>query len=418
MYCHHCGAKTAGDSARFCSSCGTDLTSIQAPELQADNSPASHSEENNQEKAEGHFTIPEEQSLVSTRHKIKSKWFWPIALPVLSLIIAGGASAGYYYHQVDLNKDVISLKEKAEKEALKGNYKEALSSLEKASKLRPSYKILDEDKVKIEKAQELEKILADISESLKTQNLDEANSQITKFKSLLEKQQGPLFTPFQARVEEKSTILAVAKIKVEINNLSTVQQLSEKLSSLSSLKTNETEEVKRLILTKIVDLATKAAEEQLKEKQFTNAISTIDKGLQYAVNDKKLLSFKDRIESEQTAFEKAEQQRIEQAMEEAAQEDLMNRTAAVNVVNVTASTDDYGDLYIAGEVTNNATVPISSIKLFYTVYDLNGNVIGTDYLYVDTYYLEPGQTSTFESYHFGVYQDTTVEITGATWQLN
>ncbi|WML46706.1 FxLYD domain-containing protein [Neobacillus sp. PS3-34] len=425
MYCHKCGTKAAEADAQFCAKCGTELAVGQIAMPANEDLTVDKIEHNDNETINDsiNHSIPSEtttaqQHRASKRIEGQSSLLWPIAIPIISLIIAGGASWGYYSHQKHINQEVVGLKEKAEEVALKGKYKEALLPLKEAQNLRPDYEILNEDKTRIENAIKLNKSLDSISDSLKTQQFDTADKQITSFKDSLKKLEGPLFTPFHKLIDEKSTTLAVAKIKMEINDLSTVEKLAEKLTALSSIQSAEKDEVQKLILAKIVDVSTKGAEAQLTKKQFTDAISTIDKGLEYSSKDTKLLSFKDRIQKEQTAFEKAEEQRLEQAMEVAAQEDLTNRTAAVNVENIYTSLDEYGDIHVTGEVKNTATKPISAITIYYDVYDLDGNFIGSDSTYVSPYYLEVGETGSFDDTYYGVYKDASVQVTQVTWQLN
>ena len=85
--------------------------------------------------------------------------------------------------------------------------------------------------------------------------------------------------------------------------------------------------------------------------------------------------------------------------------------------NLDVYIDEYGDLNITGDVKNTATVPISSITLYYTMYDSSGNTIGSDSMYVDSYYLEPGEVSSFSDTQYGVNEEVTVEIDNATWYL-
>lgn len=408
MYCQHCGTKIVNDTARFCPNCGTKLELEPVQEL----TEVEVTENDNQAP-----TASETQTPSHAEHS-KNALLWPIAIPILALVISAGSGYAYYTDQLAANKTVNILKEKAEKDALKGKYAKALSSLKKAKKVRPTYKVLIEDEEKIAKAIQVENSLKEVSTSLKTQELEKADSQINKLKITLQTLNGPLYIPLSKQLEEKSTTLAVANIKVEINKLNSIEDLAEKLTALSSLRTAETDEVKRLILAKVTELTTKDAEKQLGEHNFTEAMTTVDKGLKYATNDTKLLSFKDRIKKEQSAFEKAEQERIQKAIEVAAQEDLNNHTAAVTVNNLNVYTDEYGDLQIAGNIENHATVPISSIMVYYSIYDLNGNLLGTDFTYGDPYYLDPGQNGSFNDYHYGVYQDCTVKITRVTWQLN
>ena len=74
-----------------------------------------------------------------------------------------------------------------------------------------------------------------------------------------------------------------------------MDQLASKVTALSSLKSEESDEVNQLILNKIVTLTLKDAEKLLNEKQFSDAIDSVDQGLSYASKNSKLLSFKDRI---------------------------------------------------------------------------------------------------------------------------
>ena len=412
MYCQHCGTKIDNDSARFCPNCGTKL------EIEPVQESAEEEVIENIKYVEQHdLTAPEEHSRAQIRHS-KKALLWAIAIPIVTLVISAGSGYAYYTDQKAANKSVTSLKEKAEKAALNGKYADALSSLKKAKKVRPTYKILIEDEEKIAKAAQVENSLKEISTSLKTQELEKADSQINKLKITLQTLKGPLFIPLNKKLEEKSTTLAVANIKVEINKLNSVDDLAGKLTALSSLRSAETDEVKRLILAKVAELTTKDAEKQLGEHNFTEAMTTVDKGLEYATNDTKLQSFKDRIKKEQAAFEKAEQARIQKALEVAAQEDLNNHTSAVTVDNLNVYTDEYGDLQMSGDIINHATVPITSIMVYYSIYDANGNLLGTDFTYGDPYYLDPGQNGSFNDYHYGVNQDCTVKITRITWQLN
>lgn len=437
MYCHKCGNKIEDESARFCPKCGTELLTkpdqdqkIEQPNdetLQSNNEQhiektnemqenQYHSDDLNNKNDFDQPSLEEKTSRVKINEGRKSL-IWPISIPVFSLILSGSLGYFYYEHQMNINEQVIHMKDRAENAALKGEYKQALTLLKDASNVRPTYKVLQNDQKQIQKAVELEKALEDISTSLKKQELEKADSKINDFKDSIKNLKGPLFSPFQQKIEAKETTLAIAKIKIEIDKLNTVDQLASKLTALSSLKSAESDEVNLLILNKIVTLTLKDAEKQLNEKHFTDAIESVDKGLSYANKNSKLLSFKDRITKEQTAFEKAEQERIEQAMEVAAQEDLYNKTSAVSIETLDAYVDEYGDLYISGEVMNTATVPISSITLYYTVYDLDGYEVFSDSLYLDSYYLESGEIGSFDDTQYGVNQDVTVEIDNASWYL-
>lgn len=401
MYCQKCGWKAENEAARYCQKCGSMLQE----EVEATESPLQNRD-------------VEITSRESKSNQKQSSLIWPIAAPVVSLVLASGIGYYYYSSQINKNEQVQFLQEKAEKAALTGDYEAALENLEKAAEIRPSYVLLAELEALISKAMEFEDSFANIDDLLKNQKLSEAETEIASLKELLNKQEGPLFSGFSDRVAEKESHLSIAKIKVDIDRLNTVEQLGAKLQSLSSVNHEEKEEVARLIKDKIVAITINEAQLQMNNKEFGNAIELIKEALHYANGDEKLLAFNDRIVQEQAAFEEAERNRIEQAMVAAAQEDLKNKTAAVSVESLEASLDEYGDLQISGEVKNTATVPISAIELYYTIYNSEGVEIGQDMTYVDPYYLEPGEVGTFYGLYFSVYEDVTVQITKAMWHLN
>ena len=147
-------------------------------------------------------------------------------------------------------------------------------------------------------------------------------------------------------------------------------------------------------------------------------MSIVDKGLQYAVNDEKLTALKQRIEQDRQAFEKAEQERIEQAMKSAAQEELINKTAAAEVLDLSAKVNEYGDLYLSGIVNNKATTNIYSVTVYYSIYDENDSFIEKGDTVVYPYLLKPGDTGKFENTHYGLHENATVRIDNFTWYLS
>jgi hypothetical protein len=97
---------------------------------------------------------------------------------------------------------------------------------------------------------------------------------------------------------------------------------------------------------------------------------------------------------------------------------LKNRTAAVESLGLTAEVDEYGDLYVTGEVKNIATASIRSVTIYYSIYDENNSYIAEGSTTVYPYYLEPGESGTFDDVYYGVYQNVTVKIDNITWYLN
>lgn len=389
MFCHQCGEKVVKES-KFCSSCGAEVQATKAAR---------------KEEPKG-----KESSITAS--------ILPVIIPILSVIIVGIGVAAYYFLETDVNSDTLKLKVSAEEMALKGDFKKAKELAENGLAKRPGYQALQADLEVIDKALKYETALLTISDHIKKTNFDAASKGLATLKEELNKSESPIFDNLIKLANEKQIKITVGTIKKELNGLKTIDELGGKLSILSSMPENEASAVKTEILNKIVQISSQEAEGELASKNFSQAFSDIDKGLQFAVNDKKLLALKERVQQDQTAFEKAEQQRIEKAMEAAAQEDLRNKTAAVQVLEVTAQLDEYGDLYISGNVENVATTTISSVTVNYTIYDTEGNYINSGYASVYPYYLEPGETGYFEDIQYGVYQEANVEIDNSTWYVD
>jgi len=90
----------------------------------------------------------------------------------------------------------------------------------------------------------------------------------------------------------------------------------------------------------------------------------------------------------------------------------------VDVSDFSVEVDEYGDLYIAGNVKNVATTTIGSITIHYSIYDENDMYLSNGSTSVYPYYLEPGELGSFEDIYYGVYQNVNVEIDNVTWYLN
>ena len=412
MYCQKCGWKAESESTRFCQKCGSKLIN------EADSASAMDIEESqvflqNEEVSKEKITSRE-----NVRKQNGLSLLWSIVAPVASFLLA--SSIGYYYYnlQTDKNNQVQLLQEKAEKAALSGDYEEALGNLEKAAEIRPSYSLLAEMEALILTAMEFKENFDNIEDLIKKQNLDEADTEVARLKELLHEQEGPLFSGFKDEISEKESHLSIAKTRKDIEHLNTVEQLGAELHSLSSVNHEDKDEVAKLIKDKIVNITINEAQLQMNDKQFSNAIELVNEALHYASGDEKLLSFQERIVQEQSAYEEAERNRIEQAiMVAAAQEDLKNKTAAVNVESLDVYIDEFGDLHVSGTVKNTASVPIFSIELYYSVYDSEGIEIGSDRMYADPYDLKPGAVGTFNELYSSVYEEITVEITKAVWKL-
>ena len=406
MYCHQCGEEIVDDS-KFCSNCGVQVHSL--PDGKNDttiNEIAISTEETVEIEHQ-----QEQKKLVLIR-------ILPLLIPLISLLVVATGLSIYYFQEKEVNQEVLQLKKSAEETALKEDYKQAKEIILQALSKRTDYSALKVDLDAIEKAIKYEEMIGQVSDNIKKSQFDVASKELANIKEKLSGEQDPLFKPFQKQVEDREINITVGSIKKELNNLTTIDQLGGKLSILDTLPENEASAVKQEILNKIVQISTDQVKSSLSNNQFSEAFSTIDLGLQYAVNNEKLLALKSRAEQDQEAFQQAEQQRIEKAMEAAAQEDLKNKTAAVDVSDISATVNQYGDLYVSGKVKNVATTNIRSITIYYSIYDENHTYLRNGYTSVYPYELQPGASGAFEDIYYGVQQNVNIEIDNITWYLN
>ncbi|ART75287.1 FxLYD domain-containing protein [Sutcliffiella horikoshii] len=389
MFCHKCGRKVTSD-ANFCFNCGANLKDDV--------------EHNEDEWLEGRG-----------KNKKKRFTYMPFLPPIISLVLIAGTIGWYYNHEQSVNAEVLTIKKEAEDLALQGEYDMAKEELAGAMELRPSYHVLRNNLEVVKIAEEVNGELEEVKEQIKTKKFEDAEKNLTRLREKITRLDGPLIQPLKEDVSEKDVMIKVGKINNELDQLKTVDELSRKLAVISSIPSEEGKAVKEQILNRIVQLTVEDAEEKIEQMQFTNAMTLADRGLQYAVNDKRLLSLKEKIEQARKEFEQAEFERIEKAMEAAAKEDLKNKNAALEIVNFKAEEDEVGGMTVTGEVKNIVSATVSSITVYYNILSKDKNVLDTGFTTVYPFKLEPGKKGKFEDYYYGVFEDVTVEIENITW---
>lgn len=401
MYCHICGTKN-NSGEDHCQKCGTPLKQLSSTEEQIWSEPAG--------------LEPRNESATGTVSKRKnSPFLWVIPLLLAAIM---GALLTYYYNKENLiNAHVKTLHLEAEKAALDGKYAEALDLLDRALAQRPNVKALVQDRQITAKANDLWKQMDEAANLLKTGKLSEADKVIQTAAKTLNERQEPVFDKARAALNNRKVTLAVLKVKKEIDQLTTVDALADKLKTISKLSGKEAEAVKKQITDKLAGISYKQAEQQVKKRDFTAALQTVDNGLSYAPDDQKLAKYREEVLREKKAFEKAEEERIRLAEQQAAEEELRNRTGAVYVTDLSAELDEYGDLHISGSVFNQGTRPISSVALIVSINASNGDYIGETDVYVYPAILDVGAEGYFETSYYGVYEAANVTVTNASWYV-
>ncbi|MGE6487433.1 hypothetical protein ACQKE5_03960 [Paenisporosarcina sp. NPDC076898] len=360
---------------------------------------------------------PEKIHLETTKKSKKSVVF-SITLPVFTAVFMVATLTVFYFHEQTINAEVIELKQKGEQLALAANYEAAIIKLDSAVELRPGYKAVQKSLSAVRLAHKFNNQLASAGELIKNQDYAASEKLLTEVQEGLSSQSGELYAPLVEKADKQAVTLKVISIKKEIEPLNNVAELGGKLSVLNTISSSEGEAVKKQVINKIVEVTLKDASTKLEDNQFSEAAASVESGLKYATNHEKLTAYKTKIEQEQLAFEEAERTRIEKALEEAAKEDLLNRTAAVDVISIEWEVDEYGDLNLYGDIENVSTSNLSSITIYYSIYDSFGSYVTDSFTTLDTYYLNVGEKGSFSDSYYGIYDEgATVEIDNITWYL-
>ncbi|MGM0873875.1 MAG: FxLYD domain-containing protein [Bacillota bacterium] len=379
MFCTNCGANHLETNANYCSHCGKKLD---------------HN--------------------VLKNKKIKMVQY---LLPIISCFVVIILLFSTNVYESRVNAKVLELQEKAEKYALAGEYDKALEYIEKGLSYRNDYDVLQDEKEIIKSIKDLKEDLNIVEKKIMNEQFDDAQKEINLIKRQVDLKRYPLFVTLTHEIEQVETSVKVGEIKEEINKLTTIDELAEKLSTLYSLELQESSEIKQQIYTKIVMISSTEAEHSLEEKHFNQAIYVVDAALQYVVNNEKLLSLKERIIEAKSSFEKAEQERIEKALLAAKEEEERNLTKAVQLTSIKLKVDKYGDAYIDGKVKNSGTESVHSIIVEFTVLDESGKKIEEGKTNVFPNKLEHGETGEFEHVTYSAKENAKVEINNISWLL-
>jgi len=378
-YCPYCGSTTKADES-FCVHCGKKL--------------------------------PEDINLRLMPKKNKSRFIY-ISLAILLILF--GICIGYYYYLQGQTDQALASYEEAEAYLLDEEYQQALTSLNNAL----------EQKENIPAAEELRdytKLGIIIEENIETENKDyqEALILINEGKKDLTNYSGEAVDQLREKLNHAQVNIQLEKVKAKLANEPSITALQTILWEAEGIQDPEAEEIATSIREQLIAYTATEANQHIQEKQFSLARSVVENGLRYAPNSEKLLSLKTTIEKEKTAFETAEEQRIEQAMSAVAEEQDRNENDAVELIDITLSTDDQNNIVVSGKLRSVATVPINTISVIYHILNEDGERIESNDTYVYPETLYPDEEGQFDYTHFDldIKQVHQVEIDTITWFLD
>lgn len=345
---------------------------------------------------------------------------WLLSAGLASLSVAVGTAVFLYYnHEKKVNETVLRLQSEAKAAALSGNYGKALELLSDASEARPRFTALAADMGIIQHVMELERLTLQVEKSLAVGMTEEAEKGLHELKSEFSGHKEPIYSRLRGEMDGLDLELTLQKLTLELDTLASVKELGEMLNVVNGLIGEEAASLREDIVSRIYHFTSTEVEQLLDKKNFTSALMVVSRSLGWVKEDASLLALQQKIKNEQSQYERVEQQRIEQAMQRAAQEDLINQTAAVEVVSTEFTLDEFGDLTIDGVLKNAATKAIYSVLVEFTLKSKEGDVLGKGTATATPNYIEAGEQMEFTATIYSVFTDEVViEIDHATWYLD
>ncbi|WP_152600772.1 zinc ribbon domain-containing protein [Pontibacillus yanchengensis] len=304
-----------------------------------------------------------------------------------------------------------------EQVALKGNYSKAKDYFEAAESLTHQFPAASHNKQFMTIALDVQSKIDKARTQTYNQRYKTSLETLTAAEELLKNYNGEVVRNLLEEIVSLRNNTKIDQLEETMEDKPSIEELKNILWQAESIPTDAAKQIVKQIREQIVAYAFSNANERLKQKQYSNARSFVEEGLRYAPNSEKLQSLKTTIEKEKTAFETAQQNRIEQAINAAEKESEKNQTDAVKVTSLEATLNEFGDLIVKGKIKSVATVPINSVSLSYILVNDSGeNVLSNEvYSFPDTLY--PGETGNIEFTHYDVKNSLDVKVDKVKWFL-
>ena len=348
------------------------------------------------------------------KKQFNTYWYIPLIIAAVFLV-----SSGIYYFMLQSN--TTHAKEsyvQGEQAALDADYNKASKLFTKALDKKDNFVQAETSLAFAEQALEVESLLTKTDDLLKKKDYSQALSIIKEAESNLNSFNGDAVAMLIDQIMFKRNTIKIAKLKESLKKDPGIDELKILIWEADAINDNEAEDMTKDIRNEIIEYFFSKATEQLNTKQFTDAQTLIEDGLKYAPESEKLRSLQTTIDKEKTAFESEQQQRIEQAMDTAAKDQKFNEDEAIELVSANIKSDKNGKLVVKGEVKSNATIPINSILIEYTIYNKKKSEILTNEVFVYPDKLYPKESGEFKFTHLDKEEkakNLTIEVNKITW---
>lgn len=343
-----------------------------------------------------------EDILIRLENRREFNKFWYIPIAILTLMIL--SSGIYYVFMQNQVADAKRLYNKAEKMAMEGNFNKAKNLLAESLENSEDFDQAELALGYVQKSINIESNLKEAKRLMNQQEFQQALSIINDAEDSIKNYEGAAVTELINTITAHRNAVKIEQLKYKLGHDPSISELKTLVWEAEAIKTEEANKITEKIRNQIIDYTFSKASEQLNEKQFSDASIIVEEGLKYAPESEKLQSLNTTIDKEKIAFETAQRQRIEQAINTAEKEREFNRHEAVELVSVSLDNNQRGNLVVKGKVKSNATVPINTILVEYSLLTKDGNKFSSNevYVYPDTLY--PDETGKFEFTHYDINQ--------------
>ncbi|WP_240452371.1 zinc ribbon domain-containing protein [Virgibacillus sp. YIM 98842] len=346
--------------------------------------------------------------------KFNKLWLVPIGVFTFFLL----SSIIFYIYLENRSTQAQELYNQAEEKVLLGEFAAGEQFLKEALDLKSNFSQADTSLLFTRRAIEIQSSLAEADSLLQEKNYSEALSIINGAENNIENFYGPAASDLISVIISQRNEVKMEQLQEMLQNDPSIDDLKLLLWEADAIDEENAEEIAKSIRSQIVDYTFSKASEQLNAKHFNDALLIVEDGLKYAPDSEKLQSLETTINNEQSSFETAQQERLEQAMNTAQEEREMNESDAVNLLDIVVENNEQGNIMVKGEVKSVATVPINSIIIDYVILNKNEAEIDSNEVFVYPDRLYPDENGNFEFTHFDINessQNLQVEVNKITW---
>ncbi len=360
--------------------------------------------------------LPEDINKRKLPEKPSKKWW---LLPTVSLILASCIIGSTYFITNYQSNKALNYYDEAAEMALIGDYQQAINLLERALDYKENFPAAEEVIAFLNVAMEVEEDIKQVETLNEQRKFAESFNIIRNSEADLQKFSGDLTDQLMEEnlATKNQTLLKQATYK--LNNDPTTAELKALLWEVEDITHEQADELHEEVHQKLVSMTYQEATALLEDFQFSQALHVIEDTLKVVESSEQLDSLKTTINKEKTAFESAQEQRIEQALSAFEEEQELNESHAIELIDIQIQ-EEKDNWVITGQLKSVATVPIHSILVSYSIRDKDDNTVLENDVYVFPETLYPDEEGNFEFTHYDVntdYERLTPKVEEVTWYL-